>query len=342
MNSLFLKALRCEPIHRPPVWLMRQAGRYMPEYRKIRENHALWEMFHNPNLIEKITRLPLDLLGVDAAILFSDILVIAESLGLQLEFPEGLGPRVYPPIHTKKQVEHLPLLDVKTTLSYVFEGICRLKMDLQVPLIGFCGGPFTVASYLIDSTSRTAFERTKQWMQLDPASFHLLLEKITLLSIAYLQEQIASGVDVVQIFDSWGSILDDDQFEQFCLPYLQKMINAIQTVPVIIFCRSSSLRYVQLSRLKPTCISFDWHFSMQELRDKVPKDIAIQGNFDPAFLKNSPEAIAEEVRKCLASLEGRQGVIINLGHGVTPDIPMEHVRTFVETVKSSPFCNRGH
>lgn len=337
MNDLLLKALRCEKVPRPPVWLMRQAGRYMPEYRAIRMKHSLWEMFHRPDIAAAITCLPLELLDVDAAILFSDILVIAEALGLSIRFPEGEGPRIEPPIQSKSQVDSLMRHPVEKSLTYVFETILAVKKKIDVPLIGFCGGPFTVASYFIDSTSKNAFEHTKRWIKEDPQTLHSLLEKITEVTIAYLKTQIQSGVDVIQVFDSWANVLDDEEFTLFSLPYLDQIVKALKPskIPVILFCRSSSLRAEALVGLQPTAISFDWHLSMVELRQKVPPPIAVQGNFNPEFLKLSQEQIAAGVKEVLASMHNQSGFIVNLGHGVTPDIPFENVRAFVNAVKDS-------
>lgn len=335
MNDLFLRALRCEATDRPPIWLMRQAGRYMPQYRALREKHSLWEMFHNPELAATVTLQPLEHLGVDAAILFSDILVIAEALGLTVQFPNQGGPRVEPAIHTASQVEALPFIPVRESLSYVFEAIRLIKPSIDVPLIGFSGAPFTVASYFIDSSSHSTFERTKKWIKEDPLSFHLLLSKITQATIAYLQEQIKAGVNALQVFDSWANVLDDAQFAEFSIPYLQRIVDAIAPsgIPVILFCRSSSLRADELAKIKPSAISFDWHLSMKELRQKVPSNIAVQGNFNPEFLKLSHKEIAAGVNDLLRSMQNEKGFIVNLGHGVTPDIPVENVRHFVETVK---------
>jgi uroporphyrinogen decarboxylase len=335
VNDLLLKALRSEKVLRPPVWLMRQAGRYMPKYRALRSKHSLWEMFHEPDLAAQVTQMPLHDLGVDAAILFSDILVIAEALGLQVQFPDKGGPRIKPPIHTAKQVADLPYIPVEESLSYVFQTIALLKNSIDVPLIGFSGGPFTVASYFIDSSSANAFERTKKWIEEDPHSFHQLLQKITQATIAYLKAQVRAGVNVLQIFDSWASILDDEQFIAYCTPYLAQIVSALKEshVPVILFCRSSSLRAEALAALKPAAISFDWHLPMFELRKKVPADIAIQGNFNPEFLKLPQEEIIAGVKDLLSSMQGESGFIVNLGHGVTPDIPLENVRCFVEEVQ---------
>jgi uroporphyrinogen decarboxylase len=276
----------------------------------------------------------LDHLVVDAAILFSDILVIAEALGLSVQFPNQGGPRVEPSICTAQQVMDLPYIPVANSLHYVFETIHRVKADIDVPLIGFSGAPFTVASYFIDSSNHSSFEGTKKWMREDPKTFHVLLSKITQATIAYLQEQINTGVNALQVFDSWASILDDAQFAEFSLPYLQQIVDALAPsgIPVILFCRNSSLRAEALAQIKPAGISFDWHATMKELRQKVPSHIAVQGNFNPEFLKSSQEEIKAGVHHLLTSMQGEKGFIVNLGHGVTPDIPVENVRCFVDAV----------
>ncbi len=337
MSSLLLDALRCSNLNRPPVWLMRQAGRYMPQYRALREKYSLWEMFHHPELAAQVTMLPITLLDVDAAILFSDILVIAESLGLEIEFPNQGGPRVVPQITNKEQVVHLSILDAASKLSYVFETIAEVKENLSVPLIGFCGGPFTVATYFIDSTSKEQFERTKRWMQEDPESLHLLLDKITTASIAYLKEQIKTGVQAVQVFDSWANILSLEDFSIWCLPYLRQIVDAIRDlVPVILFCRDSSMRYRELAELKPTCISLDAKRSMSALRKAIPESIAVQGNIPPDLLKSPPSEMQRHIEELMHSMKGQPGFIVNLGHGVLPDTPFEHVKYFIQTVKEYP------
>lgn len=334
MNALLLKALRCEPVSRPPVWLMRQAGRYMPQYRALRTKYSLWEMFHQPEIAATVTKLPLELLGVDAAILFSDILVIAEALGLSLCFPDQGGPRVEPAIHTAEQVAALPFIPIEESLSYVLRTIAILKNSIEVPLIGFSGGPFTVASYLIDSTSKMAFERTKRWLKEEPQTLHALLSKITQATIAYLKAQVRAGADVLQVFDSWANILSDEEFAVFCLPYLREIVDALKEskIPVILFCRSSSLRHEALSALSPSAISYDWHQPIITLRQKTPPTIAVQGNFNPDLLKLPQKEIAASVKKVLLSMHDQRGYIVNLGHGITPDIPVDHVRCFVDEV----------
>ncbi len=336
MSALLLDALKCANERRPPVWLMRQAGRYMPEYQVLRKKHSLWQLFHEPELASQVTHLPIDLLGIDAAIVFSDILVIAEVLGLSIVFPETGGPRVEPSIRTSAQADALPILPVDEVLSYVFETIRQVKKEITIPLIGFCGAPFTIASYLIDSGSKQEFIYTKQWMKEDPKSFHRLLDKLTESSIAYLLGQIKAGVDVIQVFDSWASVLSDEERRLFCYPYLQKIVDALKPtgIPVILFCRNSSLFPQELSALESACISFDWHRPMSVLRAQVPSHIAIQGNIDPSFLKNEPDQIVKAVKELLVSMRGEKGFIVNLGHGVLPDIPFKHVQCFVDTVKS--------
>jgi uroporphyrinogen decarboxylase len=336
MNDLLLKALRCEPVPRPPVWLMRQAGRYMPSYQALRARYSLWELFHRPELAAEVTQMPLIQLGVDAAILFSDILVIAEALGLAVAFPAQGGPRIEPAIRSPDQVVSLSYIPVEESLRYVFETIALLKKTIQVPLIGFCGGPFTVATYCLDSTDHASFAQTKKWVHQHPEAFHKLLSKITQATVAYLQGQVQAGADVLQIFDSWANILTDKEFIEYSLPYLQRIIDALKPsgVPIIVFCRDSSLRVAPLASLQPAGISFDWHLSMLELRKKTPASIAIQGNFNPAFLKSPQKVIVKDLRELLSSMKESRGFIVNLGHGVTPDVPFDHVRCFVEEVIS--------
>ncbi len=337
MNDRFLKALSCANKGQAPVWLMRQAGRYMPQYLALREKHSLWELFHSPGLAAEVTRLPMTLLGVDAAILFSDILVIAEGLGLEIRFPDSGGPRIEPPVRTAAQVDALCQLNIEEKLSYVMQTIHQLKPGLNVPLIGFCGGPFTVASYCVDSGSRQEFVLTKQWMREDPLSFHRLLQKITTATIAYLKAQVNAGVDAIQIFDSWLSVLDEGERHQFAYPYLKQILEAfsLSNIPIILFCRHSSLFPHELAALKPACISFDWLRPIGALRADVPKNIAVQGNLEPEILKLSKQEITLATHTLLEQMRGEQGYIVNLGHGVTPDIPLDHVRHFVDTVKAA-------
>ncbi len=333
MNQLLLSALKCENTDRPPVWLMRQAGRYLPEYRKLREKQSLWSMFHDPEVAAKVTHLPVDLLGVDAAILFSDILVIGEALGLRVHFPEGQGPY----IETPPDLSTIQPQNVEEALAYVAQTIRLLKPTLKVPLIGFSGAPFTVASYMIDKGGKGELKETKKWISRDPAAFHILLEKITKVTIAYLEMQIKAGVDAIQIFDSWAGVLSYAEFPLFSTYYLKRIVDALKpyNIPIILFCRGSCLYVDELVKANPSCISFDSTKPLSEVRKFVPSSMAIQGNLDPYFLYSPKEKIKAKVTSLIHSLAGDKGLILNLGHGVFPDIPVDHVQCFIDTVKEA-------
>lgn len=333
-KNLFLNALKCQNAERPPIWIMRQAGRYMPEYRAIRANYSFLEMCHQPELVAEITQLPIRLLDMDAAILFSDILVIPEALGVGLRFEEGVGPIIERPLKTAADVESLPDINIRDSLKYVEEAIKLVNPELSVPLLGFCGAPFTVASYMIEGGSSRDFKKTKQWMLREPESFHRLLQKIADCSIAYLQMQAEAGVDAVQIFDSWAYALGHSQFREFSLRYLEYIVRALPDVPVIVFCRGASVFASQLAEIAPAGISVDWQADITKMRSCIPSKIAIQGNLDPDILYASPQVIQKEAGRILKAMRGDPGYIFNLGHGIHPDTPVEAVKTLVECVKS--------
>lgn len=333
--TIFLDALHCRnDASRPPVWLMRQAGRYMASYRALRSKHSFLEMCHEPDLIAEVTLLPIRQFGFDAAILFSDILVIPEALGLGLHFEEGKGPIIHRPIKCKNDILALSEPDMNL-LQYVGKGAALTKLSLKVPLIGFCGAPFTVASYMIEGGSSRDLKKTKNWMLSDPDSFHSLLNKIADWSIAYLKLQIDSGVQAVQIFDSWANYLADPQFKEFSLFYMNRIIEGLKSsrIPVILFCKGSSVFAPQMADLGPAGIGIDWNGDLSHLRKQLPKNIALQGNLDPDILYAPKEKIRIEVSRILESMKGDPGFIFNLGHGIHPDIPEEAVKTLVETIK---------
>jgi uroporphyrinogen decarboxylase len=330
-----LAALRSENRGRPPVWLMRQAGRYMPQYRLLREQHSLWELFHKSELAAQVTLLPRDLLGVDALILFSDILVIVECLGLTLDFPGKGGPRIWPALSKSEETDALQSLNVTNCLSYVLETIRRVKLQTHLPLIGFCGGPFTVATYCLDSWSQSAFAVTQRFLKEDPEGLKRFLDKIAEVTITYVLAQLDAGVDVIQVFDSWANILDLEQFRLFSLPYLKRIVDAVGgRAPVILFSRNSSLRAADLAGIKPACISLDEACAMAQMRRSIPSSIAIQGNFPPSLLKSPLAVIDAQIQALLTSMRGEEGFIVNLGHGVLPDTPFHHVQHFVDRVKN--------
>jgi uroporphyrinogen decarboxylase len=306
MNDLFLSALRCEKVERPPIWLMRQAGRYMLQYRKLREEHSFRTLITTPELAALVTKMPLSI-GFDAAILFSDILLLTEVFGFIIDFSDKGGICLKHPIKEENY-------DVEEKLLCVAQTIELLKKDLNVPLIGFCGGPYTVAKYM---------------GKIEP----FWLDKITTASIKYLQLQIRAGVDAVQIFDSWAGLLDKRDFETLAFPYLQQIVNAITPFPSIVFCRGSCRYTKELSSLPVQGIGFDSEKTMQFLRKEIPFSIAIQGNLDPAVLKGPLSVLQRETKVLLDSMRNARGFIFNLGHGIDKETPIENVQWIVDYVK---------
>ncbi len=325
----FLDALKGENEGRPPIWLMRQAGRYLPEYRALRSQWKLKELFFTPELAAEATLMPIQRFGVDAAILFSDITVIALCLGLKLDFNEG---PVIDPLVSVQDVERLPVLDPREMLDPVRKTVEILRGELEVPLIGFCGGPFTVASYLIEKHSGHDLPATKKWIYRHPEALKALLDKIAEASIGYLKMQTEAGAEAVQIFDSWAHVLSKEHWIEFCYPVLKRMIDEVDK-PAIVFMRGASFRADELASLRPAGISFDWLKPMSEFRERVPRGIAVQGNLDPDLLYAPIPEIRKEAVKLLRSMEGESGFIVNLGHGVKPDVPVEAVECLVDTVK---------
>lgn len=317
----FLDALRKENRGRPPVWLMRQAGRYLPEYRALREKHSLRELFLTPELAAQITLMPIERFGVDAAILFSDITIVALALGLELDFLEG--PQVNPRV-TPDRVENLAAN--WSALSPVWNAVKLLKNQLTVPLIGFCGGPFTVASYLVEG----GLEGIKKWAYRYPEKLDLLLEKIATISIGYLQKQVEMGANAIQIFDSWANVLSSEHFLRFCLPFYKRLIDEVDA-PSILFLRSAALYLDDLKNL-PCALSIDWQTSLSLVRQKTRQ--ALQGNLDPDLLYAPLRQVRQETKKLLESMKADPGFILGLGHGVKPDVPVEAVQELVATVQT--------
>lgn len=336
MEALFLRALKGRnDSSRPPVWLMRQAGRHLASYRAIRQRFSFLEMCHQPDLIAQVTMLPIEAYEMDAAILFSDILLIPEAMGVGLHFEEQVGPRIERPLCTPADIEALPWPHELSHFRGVEQGIRALRRELKVPLIGFCGAPFTLASYLIEGKTGKEFKKTKHWLLNHPGSFHDLLEKLAAWCVAYLNLQIQAGVQAIQIFDSWANVLAYSQFREFSLFYLKKILEGIaQTgIPGLLFCRGSSVFASQLAEIKPAGVSLDWNCYLPDMRQKVPASISLQGNLDPHLLYAPLSKIKEEVRSLLEGMRGDRGYIFNLGHGLPPDVPEEAVRTLVECVK---------
>lgn len=332
---LLLDALACRNQSRPPVWLMRQAGRYMPEYRKLRQQHDFLDLCHCPELAAEVTLLPIHAFGMDAAILFSDILVVAEGLGFTVTFEESSGPHISPVLETTKQVDEIVVPNANEAFQYVADSIKLIKPSLKVPLLGFCGAPFTIASYLIEGRTSRDHKKTKQWLFRDPASFHKLLDKIADCSIDYLKLQIAAGVDAVQIFDSWASALAYPQFKEFSWYYLDKICKGLKStgIPIILFCKGSSVFAPDLSKIDASAVSLDWNCDLKQMRARIPTNVALQGNLDPCVLYAHSKTIKHTVRKLLQDMKGDPGYIFNLGHGILPDMSPEAVKVLVETVQ---------
>lgn len=313
---------------------MRQAGRYMPEYRALRSKYSFLEMCHTPEIAAEVTQLPIRAFGMDAAILFSDILVVAEAFDVGLRFEEGAGPLIESPLSLAKDVEALPVPSIRKKLDYVSQAIQGVKPQLKVPLIGFCGAPFTVASYMIEGCSSRDLKKTKKWMLANPDSFHSLLQKITNATIDYLKMQVAAGVDAIQIFDSWANVLADQQFKEFSLAYQKKILDVIRDqIPVILFCRGSSVFARQMAEIKPAGVSLDWNCHLPTIRKSISETVALQGNLDPDILYAPNDVIRREVRRLLNEMRNDSGYIFNLGHGIFPDIPVDAVKTLVEEVQ---------
>ncbi len=333
MNDLFLQALKGENKEkRPPIWLMRQAGRYMASYQALRAKHSFLGLCKTPDLIAQVTLLPIAEFGFDAAIVFSDILLIAEAMGLDLRFEEGKGPILGPCLKDKSSLETLYNRQILSELSFVFEGIKLLKKSLKVPLIGFSGAPFTVASYMIEGQSNRELLKTKEWLFHDPDSFHELLDLIADYTIEYINAQIDAGVDAIQLFDSWAHVLAARQFEEFSLRYMKKIISKMKKCPVIVFCRGSSIFYESLASLKPDCISLDWQSDVKTVRKKIA-GISLQGNLDPDILLQDTKIVEREARAILKAMKDDPGYIFNLGHGILPKTPIANVHALVACVK---------
>ncbi len=335
-NSLLLKAIRSEIVPRPPVWMMRQAGRFMKEYWAIKEKYSFMEMVKTPEIAADVTMLPVDLLGIDAAIMFCDILVTAEALGSELHFHPGIGPQFSHPIRNERDIDRLILPDTAQKLGYVTDMIRIVKERLagRVPLIGFAGAPFTVLSYMVEGGSTKEFKHTKLFLFNHPDLAHKLLQKITEITVEYLQIQIEAGVDALQIFDSWAMALSWDDYKEFSHRYIVQIINKIKgKVPIISFCKGSSVFAPLMAMAQPDVISVDWNADLTRLREQVPHTIALQGNLDPSILYADKKVIRDRIYRLFDQMKGKGGYIFNLGHGIMPDIPFENVKFAVDIIK---------
>lgn len=334
-NDLLLRALRNEKVERPPVWMMRQAGRYLPDYIKLREKYDFFTRVQTPALATEITLQPVDQIGVDAAIIFSDILVIPQAMGLTVLLEENKGPVLPKTIITKADVEALIIDSVAESLSYVMEAISLTKKELngRVPLIGFAGAPWTIFCYMIEGKGSKTWEKAKQFAYTQPELAHTLLQKITTITIAYLKAQVRAGADTLQVFDSWSGALSPADFKLYAEPYLLQIADALKDdAPVILFPKGSWYALKDLSKSSAAGLGIDWCVSPEMARELTNNKITLQGNFDPARLLAPIPVIKKAVTDMINSF-GAQNYIANLGHGITPNIPVDHARAFVDAVK---------
>ena len=334
-NDLILKAAKGENVERTPVWLMRQAGRILPEYRKIRNSlSGFKELVETPHLAAEVTIQPVDILQVDAAIIFSDILVIPESMGLEYEMIEKKGPFFPKTISNRNDINALNVSNVEDQLSYVFEAIKITKHELsgRVPLIGFAGAPWTILAYMVEGQGSKTFSKAKSFLYREPELAHLLLNKITEITIKYLKLQIKAGADLVQVFDSWAGILSPEYYEEFGFKYLEIICNSINEVPKTIFSKGAFFALEKMNNLNCETIGLDWTMSIKNAT-QIFNNKTLQGNLDPCVLYGDYNTIEKKTKEMLHKFENYRH-IANLGHGVYPDTDPEKVKCFIESVKS--------
>jgi len=335
-NDLFLRILQGEKTERPAVWMMRQAGRYLPEFRALRDKYDFFTRCRTPELVADITTQPVNIVGVDAAILFSDILVVPRAMGIDIEMKEQVGPYLPHPIRTKADIDRVQIPDVSETLGYVMEGIRLTKERLagEVPLIGFAGAPWTIFCYAVEGKGSKNFDTAKSFAFSYPEWTAELLQKITDTTIAYLREKVKAGVDALQLFDSWGGVLSGEDYQKYSWPYTRQIVEALsQEVPVIVFAKGCWYALEEMSQSKAAALGVDWTCSPEMARKLTGGKKVLQGNLDPAWLLAPIAQIKEKTQQMIRAF-GKEHYIANLGHGILPEVPVEHARAFVEAVKS--------
>lgn len=340
-NERFLRALAQQPVDVTPVWMMRQAGRYLPEYRASRAKAGdFMSLCMNPEFACEVTMQPLERYPLDAAILFSDILTIPDAMGLGLYFETGEGPRFRKTVRNAADVEALPVPDPQQDLGYVMDAVSTIRKELngRVPLIGFSGSPWTLATYMVEGGSSKDFRQAKALAFNEPATMHALLDKLAQSVTSYLNGQIKAGAQAVQIFDTWGGALSHDAYREFSLNYMKKIVDGLirenegRQVPVILFTKNGGQWLEAIADTGATALGLDWTTDIGIARQRVGDRVALQGNMDPTMLYASPQRIREEVASILARYGTGSGHVFNLGHGITPEVDPEHARVFIESV----------
>lgn len=335
-NDLFLRALRGEEVERPPVWMMRQAGRYLPDFMKLKAKYDFFTRCQTPELATEITVMPIHQVGVDAAILFSDILVIPQAMDIHVEMKAGVGPWLPNTVDTLEKAEAVTVPDVHDRLSYVFDAIKMTKQELndEVPLIGFAGSPWTILCYVVQGQGSKTFDKAKAFCFSQPEAAHLLLQKITDTTIAYLKEKIRCGVNAIQVFDSWGGLLSPADYNIFSWPYIKQIVDALhEEIPVIVFGKGCWFAMEEMTASNASALGVDWTLNPEMARKLTNNSITLQGNFDPARLLSPIPEIQKMVKEMIDRF-GTQRYVANLGHGILPNIPVDHAKAFVDAVKN--------
>jgi len=335
-NDLFLRALRGEKVERPPVWMMRQAGRYLPQYMKLREKYSFFERVETPELACEITLQPIDELEPDAAIIFSDILTVPQALGIDVQMIPGKGPVMGNPIQNEDDAFAIIAEDVAAKLDHVMKAITLTRMELngRVPLIGFAGAPWTLFCYMVQGEGSKNFDLAKSFLYQQPDASRHVMRELTKATIEYLNAQIDAGAQAVQLFDSWSGLLSPEDFNEWALPYLMEIAAAVNGVPIIIFAKGSWYALERLAyKSGAAALGLDWTISPEFAREKTGNQITLQGNFDPSQLLAPIKEIEQKTRRMIDRF-GTRRYIANLGHGILPHVPVDHARAFVDTVKN--------
>lgn len=334
-NALLMRVLRGEKVSRPPVWMMRQAGRFLPDYMKLRAKYSFFERVQTPELATEITVMPVHQVGVDAAIIFSDILVIPQALDFIVTIKPGEGPRLPRTVQTEQDVDNIVVSDIEDRLHYVMEALTLTRKTLpeNIPLIGFAGAPWTLLCYMVEGRGSKTFDKAKAFCFSQPKAAHKLLQKITDATILYLKAQLAAGANLLQLFDSWGGLLAPDDFELFSMPYINQIVDAVAPDPLIVFAKGCGHAYPKFAQSGVQALGVDWGIRPEEARRLAGPDMILQGNFDPARLLG-PIPEIERLTKEMLEAFGTQQHIANLGHGILPNVPVDHAKAFINTIKN--------